>query len=307
VTPWHVKSPEAACALLGANADEGLDLPQASARLAAQGPNELPAATAPSALKRFLAQLANPIVLTLIAAAVIATLNGLGHEDPNANWLSRFGDAAAIAVIVVLNAALGYYQEQRAEAALDTLKKLQSPTARVRRSGVTRILAAKDVVAGDILELEAGDAIAADARLLSTTNFATLESAITGEPLPIPKNANATVSVDCPLGDRSTMVFTGTSVVRGKARALVVATSTRTELGKLSVLMNAQGQTQTPLEEKLEHFGNRVLWSCLAISVLMFAWGIYQGHRSWHVCCSRPLAWPLRPSPRDCQLSRPSR
>jgi Ca2+-transporting ATPase len=261
---------------------KGLTDEDAKARVAKYGANELPSSPPPSAWKRIIAQFANPIVLTLLAAAVVATVNGASSAQGDATWLARYGDAIAIALIVVLNAVLGFYQERRAEAALDALKKMQTPNARVRRGDQVKIIPAVEVVPGDVLELEAGDAVPADARLLQTINLATLEAALTGESLPITKDARAELADDAPIGDRSTMLFTGTSVMRGKGRALVVATGKETELGKLSTLMSSQEQGKTPLEEKLDHFGKRVLWACLAISAFMFAQGMIRGKASWH-------------------------
>ncbi|OJY29236.1 MAG: cation-transporting ATPase [Myxococcales bacterium 68-20] len=267
-------------ARLEADPVRGLGEKDAEARLAKHGPNELPSAPPPSALKRVIAQFANPIVLTLVGAAVIATVNGASAKAEE-SFLARFGDAIAIGLIVVLNAVLGYYQERRAEQALDALKKMQTPNARVRRGDVVQIVPARTLVPGDVLELEAGDAVPADARLLQTINLATQEAALTGESLPIAKDARAELPNDAPIGDRTTMLFTGTSIVRGKGRALVVATGKDTELGKLSTMLSESKEQKTPLEERLDHFGKRILIACIAISGVMFAWGMYRGDTTW--------------------------
>ncbi|RYG64201.1 cation-translocating P-type ATPase, partial [bacterium] len=223
----------------------------------------------------------NPIVLTLLVAAVIALVDGASkHDEP---LLVRYGDAIAIFLIVFLNAVLGFYQEQRAEAALDALQKMQTPNARVRRDGVVTSIAATDLVVGDVLEVEAGDAVPADARLLQTLDLAAEESALTGESMPVGKDALAVVPADVPMADRATMLFLGTSVVRGKGRAIVVATGADTELGKLNALIQtSSGDRKTPLEEKLDAFGTRILWTCLALSALLFARGMLKGNRTWH-------------------------
>jgi Ca2+-transporting ATPase len=265
---------------LEADPVRGLEPSEAEARLRKHGPNELPSAPPPSAIKRIIAQFANPIVLTLLVAAVIATINGASAKS-NEPFLARFGDALAIALIVVLNAVLGYYQERRAEQALDALKRMQTPNARVRRGDVVKIVEAGTLVPGDVLELEAGDAVPADARLLQTINLATQEAALTGESLPIVKDARAELPDDAPIGDRATMLFTGTSIVRGKGRALVVATGKETELGKLSTMLSESESQKTPLEERLDHFGKRILIACIAISVVMFAWGMFHGDSTW--------------------------
>ena len=278
---WHTGPCEALYQQFAADPARGLTHEAAKAALEKHGPNELPSSPPVSTWKRIIAQFANPIVLTLLVAAVVATVNG-ASSNAEASFLVRYGDAVAIALIVVLNAVLGFYQERRAEAALDALKKMQTPNARVRRSDQVRIIPAAELVPGDILEVEAGDAVPADARLLQTINLATLEASLTGESLPITKDARAELADDAPIGDRSTMLFTGTSIMRGKGRALVVATGKGTELGKLSTLMSSQEQGKTPLEEKLDNFGKRVLWACLAISGFMFAQGMIRGKASWH-------------------------
>ncbi|MDF2697271.1 MAG: Cation-transporting ATPase, family, partial [Labilithrix sp.] len=265
---------------LSADPVRGLDDADVEARLRKHGPNELPSAPPPSALKRIIAQFANPIVLTLLVAAVIATINGASAKS-NESFLVRFGDAIAIGLIVVLNAVLGFYQERRAEQALDALKRMQTPNARVRRGDVVKIVPAGELVPGDVLEIEAGDAVPADARLLQTINLATQEASLTGESLPIPKDARAELPDDAPIGDRTTMLFTGTSIVRGKGRALVVATGKDTELGKLSTLLSESEQQKTPLEERLDHFGKRILIACIAVSAIMFGWGMYRGDSTW--------------------------
>jgi Ca2+-transporting ATPase len=276
----HTGDTEAAVVKLGTDPSKGLTDEEAKKRLEKDGPNELPTPEPESALKQFFKQFANPIVLTLLGAAVIAIINGASNTT--ASPLARFGDAIAIILIVALNAVLGYYQERRAEAALDALKKMQTPNARVRRGDTVKVISAREVVRGDVLELEAGDAIPSDARVLQAFNLAAQESALTGESMPVGKDARAELPEDAPLGDQSNMLFLGTSIVRGKGRAVVVATGAKTELGKLSSLMSAPSERKTPLEEKLEHFGKRILWACLALSALLFGWGMYKGEEKWH-------------------------
>jgi Ca2+-transporting ATPase len=261
----------------------GLRAGDAEALRAKFGPNALPDPPGKSALLQFLAQFTNPIVITLLAAAVIAVISGASAGDSaESSFLVRYGDAIAIFLIVALNAVLGYYQERRAEAALDALKKMQAPLARVLRDGEIQVIPASEVVPGDILDLEAGDAIAADSRLLVSIDLAAQESALTGESVPTGKDALAELPDDAPLGDRSNMLFTGTYIVRGKGRALVCATGAGTELGKLSLLMSEPNETKTPLEEKLDAFGKQILIACLGLSALLFAWGMYQGQKKWH-------------------------
>ena len=275
----HTCSVEALLERFDSNPTTGLSAESARARLAKDGPNELPEPPSQSALKQFFGQFANPIVGTLLVAGVVAVLNGAGNKSES--FLARWGDAFSIVLIVVLNAVLGYVQERRAEAALDALKKMQSPSARVRRGDDVTIIEARELVCGDVLELEAGDAIPADARLLQAVDLAVEEAALTGESVPAVKDARAELPEDAPLGDRATMLFVGTSVVRGKARALVVATALGTELGKLSALMSAPAESKTPLEKRLDEFGKRILGVCIVLSLLIFVWGLYLGKETW--------------------------
>ncbi len=278
--PAHAEELSRLLARLDASSSGGLDVAEASARLGKHGKNKLPEQARKSTLTRILEQFKNPLVLTLIAAAAIAVV--VGSTATEGSFLSRFGDAIAIVLIVVLNAFLGYYQERRAEAALDALQKLSAPNARVRRGGKLQVIAAEDVVPGDLLELEAGDAIAADARLVQTIDLATEEAALTGESSASVKDALAPVPADAPLGDRVTMVFTGTTVVRGKARAVVTSTGSGTELGKIGEMINSVGDQKTPLEERLDRFGTQILWACLFLSAVLLGWGFLRGGRPWH-------------------------
>ena len=191
---------------------KGLSDAEAKKRLEKHGRNELPAPPKPSPIKQFFAQFANPIVGTLLVAAVIAIYDGYTHADKAP--LERFGDATAILLIVGLNAFLGFYQERRAEAALDALQKMQTPNARVRRGGKVTMISAAEVVVGDVLELEAGDAIPADARLSQTANVTPWESSRTGESVPVIKEGNAVIVKDATMGQRSNSWFFRTSATK---------------------------------------------------------------------------------------------
>ncbi|MDI3284417.1 cation-translocating P-type ATPase [Polyangium sp. 15x6] len=278
--PVYTEDIDALLGRLGASSIDGLDEAEAAARLEKYGKNRLPDPPRKSTLRRLLEQFANPLVLTLLAAAAIAVV--VGFTDHEGGFLSRFGDAIAILLIVILNAFLGYYQERRAEAALDALQKLSAPAARVRRGGKVRVIPAEEVVPGDLLELEAGDAIAADARLVQTIDLATEEAALTGESTASMKDALSPVGADAPLGDRVNMVFTGTTVVRGKARAVVTTTGSGTELGRIGEMISSVGETKTPLEERLESFGTTILRVCLVLSAVLLGWGFLRGGRPWH-------------------------
>ncbi|MDP8999055.1 MAG: cation-transporting P-type ATPase [Myxococcota bacterium] len=275
----HSEAPDRLLARLRTDPAHGLSEHEAAERLSRDGPNELPKPKRESATLQLLAQFTNPIVLTLLAAALIAMVHGVSRaQDPP---LMRFGDATAIMLIVALNALLGFVQERRAAAALAALEKMRSPSARVRRDDQVKVVAASEVVLGDVLELQAGDAVAADARLLQTIDLAVEESALTGESAPVQKDARAAVAADATIADCPTMLFVGTAVVRGKGRAVVVATGPNTELGRLSALIHRPRDRTTPLEEQLDAFGKRVLWVCLALATVLFARGMLKGEQSW--------------------------
>ncbi len=277
----HAEEIKVFLARVDVKSTDGLAEVEAKKRLDEHGLNKLPEAKKKSAILRILGQFANPLVLTLLAAATIAVVVG-ATSGSNEGFLTRFGDAIAILLIVILNAFLGYYQERRAEAALDALQKLSAPNARLRRGGKVVVVPAEEVVPGDILELEAGDSIAADARLVQTIDFAAEEAVLTGESAASVKDAMAPVAKDAPLGDRVTMVFTGTTVMRGKGRAVVTATGSKTELGRINQLINEVEEQKTPLEDRLERFGKQILWACLGLSAVLLAWGAIRGGRKWH-------------------------
>jgi Ca2+-transporting ATPase len=280
VLPAASAPPDELLGRLQTDPTRGLTDGEAAARLARHGPNELPKPPRESAVLKFFAQFLNPIVLTLLVAAVIAIVDGASrHGD---RLIVRFGDATAILLIVALNAFLGFLQERRAEAALAALERMQTPSARVRRDDQVKVIAASEVVVGDLLEVEAGDAVPADARLLQTIDLAAEESALTGESSPVQKDARETVAADAPLADRPTMLFVGTTLVRGKGRAVVTAIGGETELGRLSALIHRPRDRTTPLEQKLDSFGKRILWGCLALAGLLFVRGLAKGNRSWH-------------------------
>jgi len=268
VVPWYVVSSELCATRLNAHPERGLSGEEARDRLAAQGPNELPEAQPPSLLKLFLSQFTSVIVWVLIGAAVISGL----LED----WL----DAAAIMAIVLLNGVLGFVQEFRAERSLAALRKLSMATARVFRDGVFRSIPARELVLGDLIVLEAGDRVPADARLIYTTNFQTQEASLTGESTPVQKHASPIAGTDIPLAERKNMAFMGTVVVSGKARALVVATALHTELGRIAAMIQKATEAEreeTPLQQRLEQFGYTLLWLALAVVAVVFVLGYLRG------------------------------
>jgi Ca2+-transporting ATPase len=264
-TSWHSQSAEDVLSQLASTAD-GLSSSEAAKRLAVDGPNELKEGKAISPLQIILGQFKSLLIWLLITAGVISGL------------LGEVVDAIAILTIVVLNAAIGFYQEFNAEKSIAALKKMTAPKAKVRRDGQVTSIPASGIVAGDILALEAGDLVAADARLLRAASLKCIESALTGESETVTKQAGTLEQSDIPLGDRENIVFMGTSVAAGTGIAVVVATAMKTELGRIAGLIAEAGaEERTPLEKKLESFGRVLVWAALGIVALLFALGLLRG------------------------------
>jgi Ca2+-transporting ATPase len=261
---WHARSAAEVADALHADAEHGLSAAEAARRYAADGPNELPRADAVSPLTVLIGQFRSVVIWILIGAALVS--GALGETL----------DAIAIVAIVVLNGVIGFLQEYRAERAVAALARLTAPRARVVRDGHARVVAAAEVVRGDVLLLEAGDLVAADARLVRADVLRTGEAPLTGESVPVEKSSG-TVSADAPLAERRDMVFLGTSIASGSGRALVIATGAATELGRIAALLETARRDGTPLQRKLDEVGRRLLWACLAIVVLVFALGLARG------------------------------
>jgi Ca2+-transporting ATPase len=261
-------TPDKLAIFLETDSERGLAGQEVERRRTEFGPNELPEASPPSLVKLFLSQFTSVIVWVLIGAAVISGLLG--------DWL----DSAAILAIVFLNGLLGFVQEFRAERSLAALRKMSVATARVIRDGVLRSIPARELVSGDLILLEAGDRIPADARLIYAANFQAQEASLTGESTPVQKAATALDRPDMPLADRTNMAFMGTIAVSGKARALVVATALRTELGRIAAMIQKESEAEraeTPLQRRLEQFGYTLLWLALAVVAVVFALGYLRG------------------------------
>lgn len=265
---WHTLTFESLERELDSDINDGLTEREAEHRLSTVGPNELPEAPPPSPLKILLAQFSSLIVWVLIGAALVS---GLLQE-----WI----DAAAIVAIVVLNAILGFVQEFRAERSLAALRKLSVATARVIREGVARSIPARELVPGDLIQVEAGDRIPADSRLIYATSLQTQEASLTGESTPVSKSAELISQTEVPLGDRRNMLFMSTIAVSGKGRALVTATGPLTELGKIAAMIHREAQAEqeeTPLQRRLEQLGHTLLWLSLVIVGAVFLLGMLRG------------------------------
>jgi Ca2+-transporting ATPase len=270
--PPHAATVDAVLRRWEVDPARGLTREEVIRRLALHGPNRLPDPPRPSRLLRFASQFTSPLVLVLVVAAAVAAglaLRGTG------GGVARFGDAIAILAIVVLNAALGFAQEEKAAAALDALRRALDPTARVRRDGEEARVPADSLVPGDVVVVEAGDLIAADLRLIAAADLAVDESALTGESLPVSKDPRAAVAPAAAPGDRPTMLFLGTTAVRGRATAVAVATGVDTEFGRIGALLATASTEDTPLAKRLAAFGRQVLWLCLAVSAALVALGVF--------------------------------
>jgi Ca2+-transporting ATPase len=265
---WHRATQEQLTQEFGTDLQAGLAESEAKLRLTQQGPNELPQAPSVSALQLFVAQFASVIVWVLIGAAIVAGL------------LEEWVDAIAIVSIVVLNAVLGFVQEFRAGRSLDALKRMEIPTAQVIRDGQVQSIPAKALIPGDIIQIEAGDRVPADARLIYAAALQTQEASLTGESTPVPKTSEVLDQDELPLGDRSNMVYMGTTATSGKGRACVVTTGVHTELGRIAAMIHEAGeakQRETPLQRRLDQLGHRLLWLSLAIVVIVFFIGELRG------------------------------
>lgn len=262
---WYSQSPEETLVAL-ASSSAGLTTAEAKQRLATNGPNQLKEDQRIRPLQIFLNQFKTFITWILIAAGAVSGFLGEGM------------DAIAILAIVILNAVIGFYQEFNAEKSIAALKKMTTPQAKVRRDGRVMSIMASAIVTGDILLLEAGDVVAADARLLTAASLKCIEAALTGESKAQSKNSLALAKDDIPLGDRNNMVFMGTSIAVGTGMAVVVATAMDTELGRIAgLLVEAEAEPGTPLQRKLDAFGQILVWVALGIVALLFVLGLLRG------------------------------
>ena len=247
----------------------GLSQKEADLRLSQYGENKLNEKKKRSTFARFLEQFKDVMIIILIIAAIIS----FGVIVAEKNWGELF-EPALILLIVILNAIMGVYQEGKAEKALDALKNMSAPHARVLRDGEEAVIDAKNLVVGDIIRLEAGDFVPADARLIYSVGLKSEESALTGESVPTEKDYSVSVPEDAPLGDRSNMVFSGCSITYGTATAVVTDTGMNTEMGKIANLLEGEGDTQTPLQKKLAQLGKYLGFVALGACAVIFVVGL---------------------------------
>ena len=263
VVDWEI---EKVLAHFEVDPSQGLSEKEAQKRQQQVGRNRLAEGKKRSSLRLFLEQFNDFMVWVLIVATLISGL------------LGEYTDAVAIIAIVILNAILGFVQEVRAEKSLAALKKLSAPTAKVLRNGSWIRVDAEELVPGDVVSLESGDRIPADLRLIQAENLYLEESALTGESVPVAKNAQRVLNQKLSIGDQKNMAFMGTMVVRGSGQGIVVRTGMNTEMGKIAHLIENTESTKTPLQHRLEQLGKVLIVVSLLLTALVVITGILHGH-----------------------------
>ena len=251
----------------------GLSSERAAERLAQYGPNKLKEAEKPGFWKRFLTQLKDPMLLILLAAAGVSALTGAIAGE------SEWAETIIILAVVLLNAVLGVLQESKAEAAIEALQTMTAATCKVLRDGKMAVLHSEELVPGDVVLLEAGDAVPADGRIIESASLKIEEAALTGESVPVNKMLDALGAAqkqaDVPLGDRKNMCYMGSTVVYGRGKAVITATGMSTEMGKIAGVLSNTKDEQTPLQRKLDELGRLLSKMVLGICVFIFAFNLF--------------------------------
>jgi len=262
--PWHSRAVQEVAKALETDPEAGLTPAEAQARLARYGPNELAERPRPGFWQLLLAQFNNFLIMILIVSAVVSLL------------LGEVVEAGAIMAIVVLNAVLGVIQESKAEESLAALKKMAAPDAHVLRGGHRVIIAAGELVPGDVVFLEAGNYVPADLRLIESVNLRIDEASLTGESVPVEKVAGLKLSEDVPLGDRVNSAFMGTTVTYGRGAGIVVDAGMHTQIGLIAEMIQSYEEEQTPLQRRLDQLGRWLGWGSLAICGIVFVEAVIQ-------------------------------
>ncbi|MAT44145.1 MAG: ATPase [Anaerolineaceae bacterium] len=262
---WHALSTQETLESLQTHLEHGLTDQEVEQRLKKYGPNQLEEKEGTTFIQMVISQLNNFVVILLIVAAIVSAILG--------EWI----DASAIIAIVVLNTVMGVVQENRAEQALAALKKLAAPDAQVLRNGRRVSVPSPQLVPGDIVFLEAGYFIPADVRLLEAINLRVEEAALTGESVPVQKNAGEIFSAEASLGDRKNTAFMGTTVSYGRGRGAVVSTGMRTQLGMIASMLQSVEDEQTPLQRRLDQLGKTLGWAALIVCGIVLLAGLLQG------------------------------
>ena len=268
---WHNKKWTEVVSTLKSNEDYGLSEKQVKETQEQYGKNKLSEKKRTSLIIRFFMQFNDFMIFILLLAAVASFVVSYMQGE------SDFLDPIIILIIVSLNAILGLLQENKAEKSLEALKNMSSPQAKVLGAGRVEEINTEELVPGDIILLEAGDYVTADARLISCANLKVEESALTGESLPIEKDSNAVISEKAPIGDMLNMVFSGTNVSYGRGKAVVTATDMDTQMGHIAELIIKDDSPDTPLQKRLEHTGKLLGMGALVICIVIFIMGILRG------------------------------
>lgn len=251
----------------------GLSSAQAQERLAKYGPNKLKEAEKPTLIQRFIAQLKDPMLIILMIAAAVSAVTGMVAGE------SEWAEVIIILAVVLLNAILGVIQESKAEAAIEALQTMTAATCKVMRDGKTIALHSDELVPGDVILLEAGDAVPADGRIIENASMKIEEAALTGESVPVNKVLEALGMADgqndVPLGDRKNMCYMGSTVVYGRGKAVITETGMHTEMGKIAGALAATAEEQTPLQRKLDELGALLSKLVLGICVFIFAFNLF--------------------------------
>ena len=239
----------------------GLKDEQVSSNREKYGKNALEEKKKVPLIVKFLEQFKDPLIIILIIAAIVSVV--VDHEE----WI----ESLIIAIVVLLNAVLGLYQESKAEKSLEALKKMSAATCKVLRNGMLQTINSDELVVGDIIFVEAGDSIPADAKIIECSNLQVEEAALTGESVPVNKNNNEIENDDIPLGDKKNCLFSSTYVTNGKGKAIVTEVGMKTEIGKIANMLSNQEQELTPLQEKLNKVGRAIGMICLVVCLVVFA------------------------------------
>ena len=250
---------------------EGLSAAEAANRLEKYGHNKLAEGKKVSLVSRFFAQLADPMTIILLAAAVISGITAAASGE-------SFADVFIILAVVIINAVLGVYQESKAEKAIEALQEMAAATSKVLRDGKIEVIRSEELVPGDVVVLEAGDAVPADGRLLECASLKAEEAALTGESVPVNKTIDPVLPAagqkDVPLGDRKNMVYMGSTVVYGRGKAVITSTGMGTEMGKIADALANAKEGKTPLQKKLAQLSKILTWLVIGICIFIFGFSL---------------------------------
>ncbi|MBO4869566.1 MAG: calcium-translocating P-type ATPase, PMCA-type [Clostridia bacterium] len=250
----------------------GLSTAEAEKRLSENGKNKLAEAKKESIIHMFFRQLADPMIIILIVAAIISAVIAITQKE-------SFADVIIIGVVVILNAVLGVYQENKAEKAIEALQQMTAATSKVIRDGVLRVVKSEDLVVGDVIVLEAGDSVPADARIIECASMKAEESALTGESVPVNKTVmtlSAKEDGNVPLGDRTNMVYMGSTIVYGHGKAVITAAGMDTEMGKIADALTQADEGKTPLQIKLAELSKILTYLVIGICIIVFAVQVFK-------------------------------